>query len=145
MAWLDAFCVYQLTEDPGLASGHTFHPHADAPRRVFERWLDHRHHPDEGRHNPFGIWRFLEPGDPGPAFGQLVQTIIPSLVSILAAAERSAGRALNWREVEGVVASCSAIAMEPRDARAIERSRGYADIEPERAWEQWQIVRRQTR
>jgi hypothetical protein len=27
------------------------------------------------------------------------------------------------------------------DARALERSRGYADIDPELAWEQWTIVR----
>lgn len=32
--------------------------------------------------------------------------------------------------------------MKPADALALERSRGYADIEPELAWQQWQIVRR---
>jgi hypothetical protein len=31
--------------------------------------------------------------------------------------------------------------MECRDAIALEQSRGYADIEPELAWGQWQIVR----
>jgi hypothetical protein len=144
LAWLDAFCLYQLTEQPGLASGHTFRPHADAQRRAFERWPDHRHHPSDGRHNPFGIWRFLEPGVAGVQTGQLVSTIIPSLVAILMAAERSAGRALTRREVDDIVANSTAMAMEPRDARVLERSRGYADIEPELAWEQWQIVRRDT-
>jgi hypothetical protein len=43
--------------------------------------------------------------------------------------------------VEQVVHNAPAIAMEARDALALERSRGYADIEPELAWEQWQIVR----
>ena len=27
------------------------------------------------------------------------------------------------------------------DARKLELSRGYADIEPELAWEQWQVVK----
>jgi hypothetical protein len=62
-AWLDRFCVYQIAEQPGLASGHSFQPHADAPRRTFDRWPDHRHLADDGRHNPFGLWRFRQPGE----------------------------------------------------------------------------------
>jgi hypothetical protein len=65
-------------------------------------------------------------------------------VAILTAAERSAGRALTRGEVEKVVAKSTAIAMTVADAQALERSRGYADLEPERAWEQWQIVRSET-
>jgi len=57
------------------------------------------------------------------------------------AAESSKGRALSQREVEAFTFNAAAIAMEPLDALALERSRGYADIEPELAWEQWQIVR----
>jgi hypothetical protein len=33
--------------------------------------------------------------------------------------------------------------MSYRDADALERSRGYADIDPAIAWEQWQLVRAQ--
>lgn len=33
------------------------------------------------------------------------------------------------------------ITMEQRRAQTHERSRGYADIDPELAWEQWQLVR----
>jgi len=33
------------------------------------------------------------------------------------------------------------IAMKPRDARAMELQRGYADLDPELAWEQWQVAR----
>lgn len=142
IAWLDAFCVYQLAEQPGLASGHTFRPHEDAQRRVFERWPDHRHDPNDGRHNPFGIWRFLEPGAAGVQAGELVLTLVPSLVSVLTAAERSKGRPLTRTEVEETVAGSPAIALAPIRALALERSRGYADIEPELAWDQWQIVRR---
>lgn len=142
MDWLDVFCVYQLAEQPALASGHTFRPNADIARRTIERWPDHRHPPADGRHNPFGVWRFREPGVAGIAAGQLVPTIVPSLVSVLMAAEGSKGRPLTQREVEELVANSPAIAMEPRVALELERSRGYADIEPELAWEQWQIVRR---
>jgi hypothetical protein len=69
----------------------------------------------------------------------------PPLVAVLTAAERSKGRPLLQSEIERLVSECRAIAMKPRDARALERSRGYADIEPELAWEQWQIVRRGTK
>ena len=34
-----------------------------------------------------------------------------------------------------------AMAVDARRALALERSRGYADLEPRRAWEQWQLVR----
>src|SRR5438046_1328587 len=49
-AWLDAFCLYQLIEQPALLSGHTFRPHANSERRAFERWPDQHHHRDDGRH-----------------------------------------------------------------------------------------------
>ena len=140
--WLDSFCIYQLAEQPGLASGHTFQPHADAARRAFDRWPDHRHHPDDGRYNPFGLRRFRRPGAAGPIGGKLVPTGVPSLVAVLRAYEHSKGNPLTQHEVEGIVAKSSAVMMEPRDVLALERSRGYADIEPELAWQQWQIVRK---
>ena len=31
--------------------------------------------------------------------------------------------------------------MKRRDAQALERSRGYADLDPELVWEQWQLMR----
>jgi hypothetical protein len=139
--WLDTFCIYQLAEQPALASGHTFCPDADTPRRVLERWPDHRHHPDDGRHNPFGVWRFLPEGQLGLEAGKLVPTIMPSLVAMLINAERTAGRALSQAEVEEIVSNAPAMMIELEHAIALERSRGYADIEPELAWEQWQIVR----
>jgi hypothetical protein len=71
----------------------------------------------------------------------LVPTIVPALTVQLLAAERSEGRPLSQREVEALTSNATAIAMAPPEALALERSRGYADIEPELAWEQWQIVR----
>jgi hypothetical protein len=141
-AWLDDFCVYQLADQPGLASGHTFRPHADAAPRAFDRWPDHRHHPNDGRHNPFGVWRFRRAGAIGPAGKKLVPTILPPLVTLLLRSERSKGHPLTEREVEEIVSKSPAVMMEPRDVLALERSRGYADVEPELAWEQWQIVRK---
>jgi hypothetical protein len=141
MTWLDAFCVYQLIEQPALVSGHTFRPSAAAARRTIERWPDHRHHPNDGRHNPFGVWRFLEPGVRGLEATRTIPVIIPPLVTLLLSAERSAKRPLSRPEVEDLVSKAPAMAMEARDIARLERARGYADIEPERAWEQWQIVR----
>ncbi|HEY6723249.1 MAG TPA: hypothetical protein VI197_04430 [Polyangiaceae bacterium] len=141
LAWLDAFSAYQLDEQPVLLSGHTFRPDGDAQRRVLERWPDHRHDPNDGRYNPFGVWRLLEPADARITAVKLVPTIMPSLVALLLATERSEGRPLTEHEVEKLVSNSTSIAMEPKDVRALERARGYADIEPELAWEQWQIVR----
>lgn len=139
--WLETLCLFQLSERPVLASGHAFRPHAETARRKLERWPDHRHHPDDGRHNPFGLWRVLDEGDPGLEASGLSLTIMPSLITLLLAAERSAGSQLSRDEVERIVRESQAIAVPLAVASRLERSRGYADIEPERAWEQWQIVR----
>jgi hypothetical protein len=119
----------------------TFRPSAEVSKRKIERWPDHRHHPDDGRRNPFGLWRFLEPGDPGLTASNPVPVLVPSLVSQLLAAERAKGQPLTRSEVESVLNDSPAMAMAPADAAKLERSRGYADIEPELAWEQWQLVR----
>lgn len=141
IAWLDTFNIWQLAESPVLASGHTFQPDAESERRVLERWPDHRHHSNDGRHNPFGLWRFLAPGQKGIQPGELVPVIIPSVMALLGAMENKNGRPLTREEVEELVENAPAIAMKHEDAIAMERSRGYADIEPELAWEQWQLVR----
>jgi hypothetical protein len=106
-----------------------------------ERWPDHRHDPNDGRHNPFGVWRFAEPGAASIESSELVPTPIPSLSALLRAAEDSQQRSLSEAEVEALVGECACVARAPRDVAALERSRGYADIEPELAWKQWQIVR----
>ncbi|HYP77538.1 MAG TPA: hypothetical protein VER12_16315 [Polyangiaceae bacterium] len=141
MAWLDTLCVFQLAEDPILASGHTFSPDADSERRTLERWPDDCHESSDGRYNPFGLWR-LQTRDAARLKAQrLTPTFIPTLVSLLMAAEESNGVPLTKGEVEQLVSNGAVIALEPRHALELERARGYADIEPELAWEQWQIVR----
>jgi len=140
-AWLDAFCVYQIEECKVLASGHSFRPSSRVAKRPFERWPDHRHQDGDGRYNPFGIWRFLQPDAKTIQPSELSLVFMPSLAATLMAAERDQGRPLTRLEVANIVSSSPVVAMTPTDALAVERSRGYADIEPERAWDQWQIVR----
>lgn len=130
--------VYQVLEDPVLVSGHTFAPDADTPRQVIERWPDDRFPPTAPCHNPFGVWRV---GAPARAVPGLAAVAIPSFSALLLAAEAKAGRALTRPEVEAVVDGAAVITMEHRDARELELSRGYADLDPERAWAQWALVR----
>jgi len=44
-------------------------------------------------------------------------------------------------EVEQITSKAAVIAMKPRDARGMEPQRGDADLDPELAWEQWQVAR----
>jgi hypothetical protein len=62
---------------------------------------------------------------------------------VLAALEQKAGRRLTRMQVEEATSNGVCIAMKQRDAQTLERTRGYADIDPELAWEQWQLVREQ--
>lgn len=136
---LTTLCQYQLYEAPLLLPGHTFSPDAETPRRTLERWPDpnfSRAHPCR---NPFGVWRLLRTSDRKP--DRLVPTFMPPLVALLTAAETRAQRALEREEVEALRDGAVCIAMDPADARTMERSRGYADLDPELAWEQWQIAR----
>lgn len=139
--WLDKFSVYQLAQSPKLGSGHTFRPSSNVPARTLERWPDHRHHPNDGRHNPFGVWRLLPEGVARIQPTELVPVIMPSLTAMLAAKENELGRRLEPSEVSALVAKSPCVALERSDALKLEQSRGYADIEPDLAWEQWQIVR----
>lgn len=141
-ALLGTFNVYQLAEDPLLLTGHTFAPDAATPRRALQRWPDARYARGHVCHNPFGVWRLGPPGSAGEAPSDPAPVIMPALVVLLAGLERKAGRPLTRGEAEEAVRSAPAIAMDHRDARELERRRGYADIDPERAWEQWQIARR---
>lgn len=71
----------------------------------------------------------------------LILTPVPSLVAILIAKEREKGAPLTRDEVEKFRDQAECIAM-PADARKkVDDARGYLDIDPERAWEEWQIAR----
>lgn len=71
----------------------------------------------------------------------LTSSRTPLLHDWHAADEAEAGRSLATEDVENIVSDANGIMMEIADARQLERARGYGDISPELAWEQWQIVR----
>lgn len=67
---------------------------------------------------------------------------MPSLVATLLEAETSKGRPLIEEEVVFIRDNCPTVAV-PRDvALKIDEERGYKDIDPEKAWEEWQVARK---
>ncbi|MEL4358921.1 MULTISPECIES: hypothetical protein [unclassified Luteococcus] len=71
----------------------------------------------------------------------LVLVFIPALVALLTAAETTRGRPLTEAEVTAIRDDAVTIALPRADAQAMAAARGYEDIDPELAWEQWQAVR----
>jgi hypothetical protein len=134
----NAFNVFQLAEDPVLRSGETFGLSAGAPRRVLERWPDLGYPEDHACHNPYGVWRIGLPGGRARSLGQLELVFVPALRLLL----ENAAAPLDRQAVEALRDNSSCIAMEPRDGLVMERSRGFADLDPELAWEQWEALRR---
>jgi hypothetical protein len=138
---LGDFNVFQLVDRPVLRSGETFSLNAQEARRRLERWPDDGYPSGHACNNPFGVWRLGAPGSRSSRLPELVPTIMPPLVSILLGRERAVGRALTRHEVERITTESPAVALAPDVAQKVERSRGYADLEPELAWEQWCLVR----
>jgi hypothetical protein len=133
--------VYQLAEDPVLLSGDTFSPDLETPRRRLERWPDDGYPQGNPCHNPFGTWRMGAEGGKADPQSELRPVFIPALVAPLTAAEEKAGRRLHREEVERLTSEGICMMMTHADAKNLERSRGYADLEPELAWRQWQVLR----
>jgi hypothetical protein len=136
-----ALNVYQLAEEPDLRSGDTFSPDAETPRRLMERWPDREYPEDHVCHNPYGVWRLGPPGGRARQRGDLVPVFVPGLRLLLAALEQKEGRKLRRAEVEAARDAATCVTMAPARARALEQSRGWADLDPELAWEQWKLVR----
>lgn len=73
----------------------------------------------------------------------LILTPVPALVAVLLAKEKEKGESLTRDEVENITDHAECIAM-PRDVRdELDESRGYRDIDPENAWEEWLEARKQ--
>jgi hypothetical protein len=140
-ALLGVLNVYQIAEDPLLLSGHTFSADAESPKRALYRWPDAVYPRDHVCHNPFGVWRLGAAGSTGEPSNALAITFVPSLVALLESLEQKQGEPLTQEQVEETTSNAVCMTMEHRDAREFERSRGYADIDPRRAWEQWQLAR----
>jgi len=68
-------------------------------------------------------------------------THIPSLVATLLNKERAKGEALTQKEVEAIRDSAPAQVLTLEQRVAVDAGREYDDIDPEQAWEHWQIAR----
>lgn len=67
----------------------------------------------------------------------LVLVPIPSLIAILVNAAHTKGKDLTQAEVLEIRDNCVCIAMPKSTVENFEKKRGYQDINPEFAWEQW--------
>jgi hypothetical protein len=73
--------------------------------------------------------------------GRLIIYPTPSLVATLLNRERAQGAPLTEEEVIQIRDSCPAIVLTREDAKRMDESRGYLDIDPENCWAEWQRVR----
>lgn len=96
---------------------------------------------DEISNNPYGVWRLGPPGGKSRPQTELAPVFVPTLRAVLAALETDAGRPLTKKQVEATRDGATCIAMKHLDAQKLERERGYADLNPEFVWDQWQLVR----
>lgn len=71
----------------------------------------------------------------------LIITPVPSLVATLLNRENAKGSALTKEEVESIRTNAPCIVMTPEQRAVVDVRRGYDDIDPEHAWEEWQIAR----
>jgi len=74
---------------------------------------------------------------------QLVPVFVPALSAVLLSAEDKKGEPLNHDEVIRIRDKAPCIMMAAADARKMDESRGYRDIDPENCWYDWQHLRRE--
>lgn len=74
---------------------------------------------------------------------ELVPVFLPALVAILVHEEDKKGVPLTRDEVESIRDKAACIMMKINDARVMDESRGYTDIDPENCWYDWQMTRRE--
>ena len=67
---------------------------------------------------------------------------IPALVAVLLSKEREIGRELTQQEVESIRDSATGVRMPVDIAKEMIKERGYLDIEPENAWEEWLMYKK---
>lgn len=71
----------------------------------------------------------------------LIAVFMPSLISLLIAAERRAGRPLERAQVEAIRDEAIVVAIPQSAVAPIVEGRGYDDIDPERCYEEYLRVR----
>jgi hypothetical protein len=72
---------------------------------------------------------------------KLIITCIPSLVSTLLRLEEEKGSPLMEHEVLSIRDAAPAVALPVESASAVEKERGYRDIDLDNCWEEWQRYR----
>lgn len=72
---------------------------------------------------------------------ELVPVPIPALVALLLSLERQKGRPLTESEVWDARDRAVSMMMPVSVRNKMAESRGYADIDPEDAWAEWQAIR----
>ena len=71
----------------------------------------------------------------------VVPVFIPALVALLVRAEELNGAPLTRNQVIAIRDNANCVMLPPAVNAEMEKERGYADIDPERCWEDWLIVR----
>lgn len=74
----------------------------------------------------------------------LVIVHMPPLAVVLAWAEEQKRSPLTEEEVIAARDGAPAMALPASEAKAMEVARGFRDLDPDRAWEEWQAHRRAT-
>ncbi|EPS7137347.1 MULTISPECIES: hypothetical protein [Enterobacter] len=67
---------------------------------------------------------------------------IPALIAVLLSEEREIGRELTQQEVESIRDSATAVRVPVDVAKEMIKERGYLDIDPENAWEEWLLYKK---
>ena len=75
------------------------------------------------------------------ADGEVVIVFMPALAPLLHRAEQLKGGPLTEEEVCRIRDRAICVTMSPEAAAAIEAERGYRDLDPENAWQEWQQLR----
>lgn len=73
----------------------------------------------------------------------LIPVFIPPLANVLAWAEKQQGSPLSSSEVEAIRDKAACIMMTLTDARKMEESRGFVDVNPKNVWADWHRLRPQ--
>ena len=73
----------------------------------------------------------------------LIPVFIPPLVTLLFQAEQRKGSPLTRDEVLAIRGGGMCMMMAQSRAAELAERRGYDDIDPQQAWEQWQVAREQ--
>lgn len=71
----------------------------------------------------------------------LVPVFMPALVTLLISAEELNGSPLTRNQAIAIRDNANCVMLPPSAKAEIEEERGYSDIDPERCWEDWLIVR----